>query len=314
MTAAGARRPGGGGGVHQPAGVGELLERDGRRHPAEQLGVGHRLVAPQVGGRPGDVAHRRRVCARGLGPLQRDRTAGDRLEVGPSYAQSLLGPTAPRSNATRLRATDITRITAAQTLGMLHSGQHHRGVGKPTGGVPRGQLRPWSSAISHDRSHRTAMSRGARTPSASTAAGRLAAISASSWSSLPPVDSIASMSAPALAHRSKLSIICSHFSPECISGGRMNSRMSLGVTRRAHTRPSRSWWRSSVRGGSRSPPRPSAAARSAAAAARTRRRARTSRATARGAGVLDHLGVFGPDLGHRLALIDIGGSVKLSSG
>ena len=93
-------------------------------------------------------------------------------------------------------------------------------------------------------SQRNAMSRHPSTPSAKSAPGRSPLSSASSWISFPPVDSIASMSAPACAHRSKLRIMCSHSSPVRISGGRTKSRMSLGVTRNALTSPRLARWAS----------------------------------------------------------------------
>ena len=87
-------------------------------------------------------------------------------------------------------------------------------------------------------SHSWAMSRLASTPRANTEPARSPFKRASSWTSLPPVLSIDNRSAPACVHSSKLATIWSHFSPSRNTGGRTNSRMSLGVTRRALESPS----------------------------------------------------------------------------
>ena len=82
------------------------------------------------------------------------------------------------------------------------------------------------------------MSRTPRTHSAKITWPRSQFMSASSCSSLPPTDSMLSSSAPAAAEPSKSSSIRSQCSPERKTGGRANSRLSLGVMRRADAIPS----------------------------------------------------------------------------
>jgi len=96
----------------------------------------------------------------------------------------------------------------------------------------------WRVATAPIMSHSGPMSALASTPRAKTDPARSAFNKASSCSSLPPVLSIDNMSAPASAHSSKLVTIWSHLGPSRMRGGRTNSRMSLGVTRRALASPS----------------------------------------------------------------------------
>ena len=96
----------------------------------------------------------------------------------------------------------------------------------------------WRAATETIMSHSWAISAQASTPRAKTDPAMSAFSRASSCSSLPPVLSIDNRSAPAWAHSSKLETIWSHLGPSRIRGGRTNSRMSLGVTRRALASPS----------------------------------------------------------------------------
>ncbi len=103
--------------------------------------------------------------------------------------------------------------------------------------VSPAQTTPCRRATSPSLSQRKAMSRTPSTHCAKITCPRLQFIRASSCSSLPPTDSMLSNSAPARAELSKSSSIRSQCSPERITGGRANSRLSFGVIRSTVLRP-----------------------------------------------------------------------------
>ena len=107
---------------------------------------------------------------------------------GPSYAQSLLGPIAPTSYATRLRGTEATRTTAANTRGtILCSASTIAVFAKPQALSPDGTMCVWRQIVTMVF-QRKVISRGASTPRAYTKAGKSALIRAVSLISLPPVE------------------------------------------------------------------------------------------------------------------------------
>ena len=85
--------------------------------------------------------------------------------------------------------------------------------------------------------HKNSMSLHPKIPSAKIAKRMSALTRALSWISFPPVDSIEKKSEPSLAHCSYNSSIVSQYFPLRITGGRLNSRKSLGVVRIAVFKP-----------------------------------------------------------------------------
>ncbi len=159
------------------------------------------------------------------------------LRKGPSYPQSLSGPSAPSSIATSVRTIDTMRTTAANTRGMyFFSASTMAVLPKPQAVSPPGIV-PVSRAISTMRRHRKRMSRTPRTASENTTSCRSQVMSASSHTSLPPVLSIDSRLPPARAPPSNSSNMASRWRLLRIRTGRSKSRVSLGVRRISLRRP-----------------------------------------------------------------------------
>ena len=132
----------------------------------------------------------------------------------------------------------MARTTAASVSGSIFCPASCIAVlANPQAESPPGTTPGRRSQMSRICAQSHAMSRGERTPSAKTITGTSAKTSASSWTSLPPTDSVDRMSAPASAFNSNDWRSASQASPLRNSGGFATSRMSVGVTRSAQFSP-----------------------------------------------------------------------------